>query len=220
MDDRDGRPLHERVAALERTVTDGHVDEGLPDAARMDARLDDVEATVEDVDDRVAELDAAVQALRGFAGGVRAVDEAVERRADAAVARVDRLESELEEIRETVSSRNSVGDGEPYAGPTDPEPSPSPRHGTHADSRGDPHRAEVGTEDNPDPSPPGDGASDPGRDGDDGRRDRIRGGSLNRDVAARTDAALAEAAATAATADDPEGADDAGSLADRLRRLL
>jgi hypothetical protein len=91
----DGRPLRERVDALERAVTDGHGEDGLPDAARTAARVDDLEATVEEMDDRLAELEAAVQALRGFAGGIRAIDDAVERRANAAIARVDRLEADL-----------------------------------------------------------------------------------------------------------------------------
>lgn len=89
--------LEERLDAVERAVTDGHAVDGLPETARIEARLDDLETAVDDVDDRVAELEAAVQALRGFAGGVRAVDESVERRADAALARVERLEAEFRE---------------------------------------------------------------------------------------------------------------------------
>jgi len=207
MDDRNGRPLHERVAALERTVTDGHTDEGLPDAARMDTRLDDLEATVEDLGDQVAELDAAVQALRGFAGGVRAVDEAVERRADAAVARVDRLETELAAVRAATSSR----DGTPtVAESSDRTPAAEPDHDTHADSRFAPTRdgPSVGDE----RATSGDENGHRGRDG----RGRDRDDSLNGDVAARTDAALADAAAMA---DDPDEDDDQ-SLADRIRRIL
>ncbi|MFB6195368.1 MAG: hypothetical protein ABEI80_04290 [Haloplanus sp.] len=93
----DGRGLDERVDAVERAVTDGHAAEGLPDAARMEERLADLETAVDDIDDRLAELEAAVQALRGFAGGIQAVDESVERRANAAIARVERLETELRE---------------------------------------------------------------------------------------------------------------------------
>jgi hypothetical protein len=207
MDHRDGRPLHERVAALERTITDGHADEGLPDAARMDARLDDLESTVEDLGDQVAELDAAVQALRGFAGGVRAVDEAVERRADAAVARVDRLEAELAEVREAV---HDPDDATAVTEPNGREPATARTHDADAGSRVPPSRSDptVAGE----RATNGDGGAGHGtRDHDDGHGD-----SLNDDVAARTDAALADAAAMV---DDPEEDEDR-SLADRIRRLL
>ena len=205
MDHRDGRPLHERVAALERTITDGHADEGLPDAARMDARLDDLESTVEDLGDQVAELDAAVQALRGFAGGVRAVDEAVERRADAAVARVDRLEAELAEVREAV---HDPDDANTVTEPNGREPATARTHDADADSRVPPSRSDPAVAG--ERATNGDGGAGHGtRDHDDGHGD-----SLNGDVAARTDAALADAAAMV------DGPEEDRSLADRIRRLL
>lgn len=194
MDDR----LEERVAALERSLTDGHADDGLPDAARMDARLDELEATVDGVEDRVAELDAAVQALRGFAGGVRAVDEAVERRADAAVARVDRLEADLAEVREAVAERAAGGADEPAGRDRDA----APHRGARTTSRRDRDRCERGV------------AGD-ATEGDDRRRGH--GGSLTGEVAANADAALAEAAAMETGSDD-DG--DDRSLAERIRRLL
>ena len=208
MDHRDGRPLHERVAALERTITDGHADEGLPDAARMDARLDDLESTVEDLGDQVAELDAAVQALRGFAGGVRAVDEAVERRADAAVARVDRLEAELAEVRGAV---HDPDDATAVTEPNGHEPAAARTHDADADSRVPPSRSHAAVDG--ERATNGDGGAVHGtRDHD----DDDHGDSLNGDVAARTDAALADAAAMV---DGPEEDEDR-SLADRIRRLL
>ncbi|AXG09927.1 DUF7310 family coiled-coil domain-containing protein [Haloplanus rubicundus] len=199
MDDR----LEERVAALERTITDGHADDGLPEAARMDARLDELEATVGDIEARVAELDAAVQALRGFAGGVRAVDEAVERRADAAVARVDRLESELAAVREAVSGRDETSVANE---PTDRDHATAPPRDARTTSQRDSSRRE--------PSVAGDRSEGAGRVGD---RSRDRDGSLTGEVAARTDDALADAAAMEAKPDD---ADADRSLAERIRRLL
>jgi hypothetical protein len=98
--------VDERLDAIERALTDGEAPDGLPDAAHVDARLDDIEAAAADLDDRLAELEAAVDALRGFAGGIKAVDEAVERRANAAVARVERLEAELRE-----ADRSGIGTG-------------------------------------------------------------------------------------------------------------
>jgi chromosome segregation ATPase len=102
----------ERVEAIERAMTDGHAEEGLPEAGRMDERLTEVERTVENLDERLTELEAAVQALRGFAGGIDAVDEAVERRANAAVARVERLEAELrvDEDRTAAARRDAHGE--------------------------------------------------------------------------------------------------------------
>jgi len=247
MADRDGR-LEERVAALERAITDGHAADGLPDAARMDSRLDDLEATVSELDDRLAELDAAVQALRGFAGGVRAVDEAVERRADAAVARVDRLEADLQAVRAELrggdgnaADTTAVGDDREHD-----ESHTTPQHGTQ-DAPARPARAdrcERTVTARSDTGGPGDGNADPDLNGTIHGRDR--GGSPGADgpdrhpswpasdgsgsadggegvqqsaVAARTDAALAEAAAMA---DDSEEADtdDGPTLAERLRRLL
>jgi chromosome segregation ATPase len=55
-------------------------------------RLDTLES-------RVSELEATTRALRGYVGGVRAADTEIERRADAALAAVSRLDAELETIR-------------------------------------------------------------------------------------------------------------------------
>ena len=255
MADRDDR-LEERVAALERTITDGHAADGLPDAARMDSRLDDLEAAVADFDDRLAELDAAVQALRGFAGGVRAVDEAVERRADAAVARVDRLEADLEAVRAELrdgagdaADATAVGDDRerdgshttPHRGGQD-----APARTEQADrcGRAMTARSDAGGRGNgrPDSTRHEDGHAGPDQYG----HERDRDGSPTADgsdrrpswstadgsgsvdgekgvqqsaVAARTDAALAEAAAMADEPGDTE-TDDGHSFAERLRRLL
>jgi len=56
------------------------------DAIRLERRVADLEATVE-------ELEAAVQAVRGYAGNVRAVNRDVERRASAALAKAEALET-------------------------------------------------------------------------------------------------------------------------------
>lgn len=194
----DGRSLRERVDALERAVTDGHTDDGLPDAARTAARVDDLEATVEEMDDRLAELEAAMQALRGFAGGVRAIDDAVERRANAAVARVDRLESEV--------AHTGV------ARPTDTETDPDHRGDDEGRAAHDPRD---GTTD--DAASPGKAA---GRFDDivDDTCERDGHGTLQETVTGRSDAALAEAAARRDRSGDESDAER--SFADRLRRLL
>jgi hypothetical protein len=56
------------------------------DVLRLERRVADLEATVE-------ELEAGVQAVRGYAGNVRAVNRDVERRASAALAKAEALET-------------------------------------------------------------------------------------------------------------------------------
>lgn len=87
----DREDLERRLAAVERAV-DGDIDATNRDSDEREA----LEPRVEALESRVDELDAAVQAIRGFLGGVSAVNEAVERRADAAVAAVERLEARLD----------------------------------------------------------------------------------------------------------------------------
>lgn len=57
-------------------------------------RLESVETTVTELRETVAELEAATQALRGYVGSVRAVNRTVERRAEAALAAVARLDGD------------------------------------------------------------------------------------------------------------------------------
>jgi hypothetical protein len=207
--------LDERLDAIERALTDGETADGLPEVGRLDARLDDLETTVADLDDRLADLEAAVQALRGFAGGVSAVDEAVERQANAAVARVERLETDLRAVE------RAVADGRP-ADATD---------GVESADR-------VAPDDGPDDDlvrSDSAGASNGRHDADAASKDhrRSRPGARSSphtrsaDATGTTDASLAETAAAAARREvdretSGEYAADAGdaSLADRLRRLL
>jgi len=60
--------------------------------------------------DRVAELEAAVQALRGYAGSVRAVNDRVEERADAAVATAEDCRERVAALERRVGG---VDDGAP-----------------------------------------------------------------------------------------------------------
>ncbi|GAB7094901.1 hypothetical protein JCM30237_20540 [Halolamina litorea] len=91
----DSEDLERRLAAVERALGDG--DDGAVGDNDIDAvsRGHDVDGRLDTLETRVEELDAALQAVRGFLGGVSAVNESVERRADAAVAAVDRLETEI-----------------------------------------------------------------------------------------------------------------------------
>jgi hypothetical protein len=82
------RRLEERVAALERGL-DGEATPAAtdaPDRATLAERIDTLEA-------RIADLEAGLQAVRGYVGGIEHVNETVERRADAALAAVERLEA-------------------------------------------------------------------------------------------------------------------------------
>jgi hypothetical protein len=85
--------LERRLAAVERAL-DADTD---CDPSRVSTDADDLEPRLTELESRVDELDAAVQAVRGFLGGVSAVNESVERRADAAVAAVERMERRLDD---------------------------------------------------------------------------------------------------------------------------
>ncbi|GAB7013594.1 DUF7310 family coiled-coil domain-containing protein [Halolamina salina] len=95
--------LERRLAAVERAV-DGE----RRGPAVSDADAAALESRIETLESRVDELDAAVQSVRGFLGGVSAVNESVERRADTAVAAVERLERRLDERDDAPDGR---GDG-------------------------------------------------------------------------------------------------------------
>ncbi|AHF98842.1 hypothetical protein HALLA_08170 [Halostagnicola larsenii XH-48] len=91
--------LERRLAAVERALTDS--DRPVSDVPEQAAIADDIDRLDERIDDlvaRVADLEGSTQALRGYVGNVRSVNEAVERRADAAVATVDRLERRIEAV--------------------------------------------------------------------------------------------------------------------------
>jgi exonuclease VII small subunit len=85
--------LAARVDAVERALSDGETGlDGIEDAAALESRLAELESTADSLETRVAELEAGVQAVRGFAGGIRAANREVERRADLALSKVEALE--------------------------------------------------------------------------------------------------------------------------------
>ena len=86
--------LENRVEAIERAVTEGEHDlSGLAEASEAGERLDELEQELSGLTDRVDEREATTQALRGYVGNVRAVNREVERRAEAALAKAESLES-------------------------------------------------------------------------------------------------------------------------------
>lgn len=94
--------VERRLTAVERTLA--NTERPVSDLPERAALADDVERLNDRIDDltaRVAGLEGSTQALRGYVGNVRSVNEAVERRADAAVATVDRLDRRVDALEDT-----------------------------------------------------------------------------------------------------------------------
>lgn len=91
--------LERRLAAVERTLTDSERPvSDIPDQAAIADDIERIDQRIDDLVTRIATLEGSTQALRGYVGNVRSVNEAVEQRADAAVATVDRLERRVEAL--------------------------------------------------------------------------------------------------------------------------
>lgn len=118
----------ERLRAIERALTDGAGDcTDLADAAALASRVEELEDRLDDLAERTDELDAATQALRGYVGNVRSVNRDVERRADAALAQVDRLEARIDATGDRAPEPPAASAGD--VRPTDAD------HRSGADSR-------------------------------------------------------------------------------------
>jgi len=104
--------LAERLRTVERAVTDGTMEfPEVTELAGLEKRVETVEQRVDDIDERTGELEAATQALRGYVGNIRAVNEDVEQRADAALAATDRLEVRLDEELSSPSASDPPAGG-------------------------------------------------------------------------------------------------------------
>ncbi len=104
----DEETLTRRLRAVERSLTDGDHDvEALREAGVLADRVESLELQLSEAEDRITELEAATQALRGYVGNVRSVNEDVERRADAALAAVDRLEERTDVTEPEPTPRRS-----------------------------------------------------------------------------------------------------------------
>lgn len=89
--------LAERLDAVERALTDDETDlAAVRERATLSAEVDRLEARVEELEAQFEELNAAVEAVRGYTGNVRAVNREVERRASAALAKAEALESAVD----------------------------------------------------------------------------------------------------------------------------
>lgn len=102
--------LRERVEALERTVADGEFDGANTDG--LDEELSGLESRLETLESRLDDVEAATQALRGYVGNVRAVNNEVEQRADAAIAKVRALEDELDEVAQPTTRDGTTPPGD------------------------------------------------------------------------------------------------------------
>ncbi|MFC4552948.1 MULTISPECIES: DUF7310 family coiled-coil domain-containing protein [Halorussus] len=121
--------LDERLRAVERALTDADRDlTDLQGAAAVADDLDELADRLAALERRADDLDTATQALRGYVGNVRAVNEAVERRADAALAAAESARTAVEATAETAGETTTETadgtygrDGE-HGGTTDPSP--------------------------------------------------------------------------------------------------
>jgi len=86
----------ERLDAVERRLAAAAEPDDSDRETPPSERLADLEAAVADLRERVDELEAGLAAVRGYVGGARAVDREVERRADLALARTERLERHVD----------------------------------------------------------------------------------------------------------------------------
>lgn len=117
----DDDALAERLRAVERALTDGDADlTDVRTAAARDRRLDELAARLDEAEARLDDIDAATQALRGYVGAVRSVNDDVERRADAALAKAERLEADAARRAPAPDGPTTASDVlDPHAAPDD-----------------------------------------------------------------------------------------------------
>ncbi|AQL42162.1 hypothetical protein BV210_05300 [Halorientalis sp. IM1011] len=103
--------IEQRLAAVERTVVDGDFElDELADVAALAEDVERIESRLEELERRVADLEGSAQAVEGYVSNIEAVNDDVERRADAAIAAVDRLERRVDELdAETRAAAGSDG---------------------------------------------------------------------------------------------------------------
>jgi hypothetical protein len=89
----DGDDVEARLEAVERALADGDTDlSAVGEAAEHGRELGELKERVDELESQVTDLAAGVQAVRGYVGNVRTVNRDVERRADAALSKVEELE--------------------------------------------------------------------------------------------------------------------------------
>ena len=115
--------LEDRIAAIERAVTDGDHDcSALAEGAAAADRVADVEEELDEVRDRVAELEAATQALRGYVGNIRSVNTDVEERADLALSKAEAARRAVDGVGDVSAGDHAVDTDAEFDTPREPEP--------------------------------------------------------------------------------------------------
>ncbi|MFC6768230.1 DUF7310 family coiled-coil domain-containing protein [Natrinema soli] len=112
--------IERRLSTVERAVVDGDLE--LAAVGNAASLTEDLAALTERIDtheQRIADLEGRIDALDGLVGSVESVNEAVERRANGAVAAVDRLEHRIDELERVVDSRDTGDSGVGRVVPTD-----------------------------------------------------------------------------------------------------
>jgi phage shock protein A len=90
--------VEERLAAVERAVTDDEVEPAaLSDAATVERRLDDLETQLDRYEDRLASVEAGVDAVRGHVGDERRSVDDVEQTAASALSTARRIQRQLDD---------------------------------------------------------------------------------------------------------------------------
>ncbi|MDJ1431024.1 hypothetical protein [Halostagnicola sp. A-GB9-2] len=129
--------LERRLAAVERALTESDRPvRDVPETAAIADDIDRLDEQTEELATRIAELEGSTQALRGYVGNVRSVNESVERRADSAVATVDRLERRVEALERATTDTNTTVlvsgmDTQTHAPPTRASEQREQNHLTH-----------------------------------------------------------------------------------------
>ncbi|MFB6114039.1 MAG: hypothetical protein ABEJ58_08060 [Halodesulfurarchaeum sp.] len=157
------RSIEERLRTVETTLS--NVDVGNLDGTSEHSRIGDLASAVSDLEERIGELEAGLQAVRGYVGNIDHVNETVERRANAALAAVERLETapSTPPRLATAQRPHSLDSAQP---PTPHDPSePNPSAPSEQQSTGNQHASQRDRESPTDSTgSPGGGVSPTDRD--------------------------------------------------------
>jgi len=111
--------IERRLSTVERAVVDGDLElAAVDDAASLTEDLAALTERVDAHERRIGDLEGRIDAFDGLVGSVESVNETVEKRANGAVAAVDRLEYRLDELERVLGSRDTGDSDGVRAAPT------------------------------------------------------------------------------------------------------
>jgi len=114
--------IERRLSTVERAVVDGDLElAAVDDAASLTEDLAALTERVDAHERRIGDLEGRIDAFDGLVGSVESVNETVEKRANGAVAAVDRLEYRLDELERVLGSRDTGDSDGVRAAPDDRE---------------------------------------------------------------------------------------------------